>query len=85
MTPWFVVGAVGFAGLVVLVALVPTLDLDRVREVGGAIALFAVFVVGGELTSIRLQHDNRVKDLAVTTTFAYGLVRRYSAPDMRAA
>jgi signal transduction histidine kinase len=70
---WYV-GAVGITGLLVLARLLPTLDLDRVREVGGAIALFAVFVVGGELISIRLLHDNRVKDLAVTTTFAYGLV-----------
>ena len=62
------------SGLLVLVALVPTIDLDRVREVGGAIALFACFVVGGELISIRLRRNNRVKDLAVTTTFAYGLV-----------
>src|SRR5215218_6008518 len=70
---WYV-GAVGVAGLLVLVALIPTIDVDRIREVGGAIALFTVFVVGGELTSIRLQHGNRVKDLAVTTTFAYVLV-----------
>jgi signal transduction histidine kinase len=70
---WYVI-AVGVSGLLVLVALLPTIDLGRVREVGGAIALFTVFVVGGELVSIRLRHDNRVKDLAVTTTFAYGLV-----------
>jgi signal transduction histidine kinase len=70
---WYV-GAVSITGLLVLARLLPTLDLDRVREVGGAIALFAAFVVGGELISIRLLHDNRVKDLAVTTTFAYGLV-----------
>ena len=71
---WYV-GAVGVAGLLVLARrCVPTIDLDRVREVGGAIALFTCFVVGGELVSIRLRRDNRVKDLAVTTTFAYGLV-----------
>jgi signal transduction histidine kinase len=70
---WYI-GAVGIAGFLVLVVLVPTIDLDRVREVGGAIALFAGFVIGGELVSIRLLHNNRVKDLAVTTTFAYGLV-----------
>ncbi|HEV2929080.1 MAG TPA: histidine kinase dimerization/phospho-acceptor domain-containing protein, partial [Propionibacteriaceae bacterium] len=70
---WYV-GAVGITGLLVLALLLPTLDLDRVREVGGAIAVFTVFVVGGEFISIRLPRDNRVKDLAVTTTFAYGLV-----------
>jgi len=70
---WYV-GAVGLAGLLAVALLLPALDLDRVREVGGAIALFAGFVVGGELVSLRLLRDNRVKDLAVTTTFAYGLV-----------
>jgi signal transduction histidine kinase len=70
---WYIV-AVGVSGLLVLVLLLPTIDLDRAREVAGAIALFAGFVVGGELISIRLQRNNRVKDLAVTTTFAYGLV-----------
>src|ERR687898_2315431 len=70
---WYV-GAVGLAGLLAVALLLPTLDLDRVREVGGAIALFAGFVVVGELVSLRLLRDNRVKDLAVTTTFAYGLV-----------
>ena len=70
---WYVI-AVGVSGLLALVTLVPTIDLDRVREVAGAIALFASFVVGGELISIRLARNNRVKDLAVTTTFAYGLM-----------
>jgi signal transduction histidine kinase len=70
---WYV-GAVVLAGLLTVALLLPTLDLDRVREVGGAIVLFAGFVVGGELVSLRLLRDNRVKDLAVTTTFAYGLV-----------
>ncbi|HEV2824955.1 MAG TPA: histidine kinase dimerization/phospho-acceptor domain-containing protein, partial [Actinomycetota bacterium] len=68
------VGAVVLAGLLAVALLLPTLDLDLVREVGGAIALFAGFVLGGELVSLRLLRDNRVKDLAVTTTFAYGLV-----------
>jgi hypothetical protein len=70
---WYIV-AVGVSGLLALVVLVPTIDPDRVRQVAGAIALFAGFVIGGELVSIRLQRNNRVKDLAVTTTFAYGLV-----------
>jgi signal transduction histidine kinase len=70
---WYI-GVVVAAGLLVLVALLPTIDLDRVREVRGAIALFSAFLVGGELVSIRLLHGNRVKDLAFTVTFAYGLV-----------
>jgi signal transduction histidine kinase len=70
---WYV-GAVTVTGLLVLALELPTIDLDRVREVGGAIALFTVFVVGGEVISIRLLRDNRVKDLAFTATFAYGLV-----------
>jgi signal transduction histidine kinase len=70
---WYI-GAVVLTGLLAVALVLPTLDLDRVREVGGAIVLFAGFVVGGELVSLRLLRDNRVKDLAVTTTFAYGLV-----------
>jgi signal transduction histidine kinase len=70
---WYI-GVVVAAGLLVLVALLPTIDLERVRQVGGAIALFSTFLVGGELVSIRLLHGNRVKDLAFTVTFAYGLV-----------
>jgi len=70
---WYI-GVVVAAGLLVLVALLPTIDLERVRQVGGAIALFSIFLVGGELVSIRLLHGNRVKDLAFTVTFAYGLV-----------
>src|SRR4029453_10769387 len=41
---WYV-GAGGVAGLLVLAWLLPTLDVERIREVGGAIALFAAFVV----------------------------------------
>jgi signal transduction histidine kinase len=70
---WYV-GAVCAAGVVVLAALLPGVDLDRVGQVGGAIAVFTGFVVVGELVSIRIHHQNRVKELAVTTTFAYGLV-----------
>ena len=45
---WYI-GAVGIAGLLVLVALVPTIDLDRVREVGGVMGvavLASVFALG---------------------------------------
>jgi signal transduction histidine kinase len=70
---WYI-GGVAVAGLLVLAVVVPTIDLDRSARVGGAITLFAAFVIGGEVISIRLLHNNRVKDLAVTTTFAYGLI-----------
>jgi signal transduction histidine kinase len=70
---WYV-AAVCTAGLVVLVALLPTIDLDRVREVPAAIVLFTAFVVIGELLAIPIGPSNRLKDLAVTSTFAYGLV-----------
>jgi signal transduction histidine kinase len=70
---WYV-GAVCAAGGLALAVLVPTIDLDRVGQVGGAIAVFTAFVVVGELVSIPVHHQNRVKDLAVTATFAYGLV-----------
>jgi signal transduction histidine kinase len=68
------VAAVCTAGLFVLAVLLPTIDVDRVREVPAAIALFAVFVVVGELVPIPIGPSSRLKDLAVTSTFAYGLV-----------
>jgi signal transduction histidine kinase len=70
---WYIAAVIA-AGLVALGLLLPTIDLDRARQVGGAIVLFSAFLVGGELISVRLLDDNRVKDLAFTTTFAYGLV-----------
>jgi signal transduction histidine kinase len=70
---WYV-AAVCTAGLLVLVALVTTIDLDRVREVPVAIAVFTAFVVVGELVAIPIGEDDRPKDVAVSTTFAYGLV-----------
>jgi signal transduction histidine kinase len=70
---WYV-AAVCTAGLLVLGALLATIDLDRVREVPVAIAVFTAFVVLGELVAIPIGHDYRPKDVAVSSTFAYGLV-----------
>ena len=70
---WYV-AAICTAGLLVLGALLATIDLDRVREVPLAIAVFTAFVVLGELVAIPIGHDYRPKDVAVSTTFAYGLV-----------
>jgi signal transduction histidine kinase len=70
---WYL-AAVCTAGLLVLAVLLPEVDLARVREVWAAIAVFTAFVVVGELLAIPVGHDNRVKDLAVTASFAYGLV-----------
>jgi signal transduction histidine kinase len=70
---WYV-AAVCTAGLLVLAALVAGIDLDRVREVPVAIATFTAFVVLGELVAIPIGHDHRPKDVAVASTFAYGLV-----------
>jgi signal transduction histidine kinase len=70
---WYV-GTLCVAGAAVLAVLLPGIDLDRVREVGGAIALFTVFVVLGELVSIPVKDGNRLKEVSVTATFAYGLV-----------
>jgi signal transduction histidine kinase len=70
---WYV-AAICTAGLLVLGALLPTIDLDRVREVPVAIAVFTAFVVLGELVAIPIGHDYRPKDVAVASTFAYGLV-----------
>jgi signal transduction histidine kinase len=70
---WYV-AAICTAGLLVLGVLLPTIDLDRVREVPVAIAVFTAFVVLGELVAIPIGHDYRPKDVAVASTFAYGLV-----------
>jgi signal transduction histidine kinase len=70
---WYV-GSLCVAGVVVLAVLLTGIDLERVREVGGAVALFAAFVVLGELVAIPVADDNRIKDFSVTSTFAYGLV-----------
>jgi signal transduction histidine kinase len=70
---WYV-AAVCTAGLLVLAALVLTIDLDRVREVPVAIAVFTAFVVIGELVAIPIGQGYRPKDLAVAATFAYALV-----------
>jgi signal transduction histidine kinase len=70
---WYV-AAVCTAGLLVLAALVLTIDLDRVRQVPVAIAIFTAFVVIGELVAIPIGEDDRPKDLAVAATFAYALV-----------
>jgi signal transduction histidine kinase len=70
---WYV-AAVCTAGLVVLAALLPTIDLDRVREVPVAIAVFTAFVVLGEVVAIPIGRGRRPKDLAVAATFSYGLV-----------
>ena len=70
---WYV-GGVCVAGGVVLAFLLPQLDLDRARAVAGAIALFAAFVVVGELITLRVDDQNRLKEISITSTFAYGLV-----------
>src|SRR5437867_3941353 len=70
---WYV-AAVCTAGLLVLAALVLNLDLQRVREVPVAIAVFTAFVVIGELVAVPIGHDYRPKDLAVAATFAWALV-----------
>jgi signal transduction histidine kinase len=68
------VGTLCVAGALVLAYLLTTIDVDRAREVGGAIAVFAAFVVVGELITIRINPYNRFKEVSITSTFAYGLV-----------
>jgi signal transduction histidine kinase len=70
---WYV-GSLCVAGAVVLAALLAGLDLDRIGEVAGAIAVFTAFVVAGELIAIPIHEHNRLKEFSVTSTFAYGLV-----------
>ena len=70
---WYV-GTVCVAGGLVLAFLLTQLDLDRAREVAGAIAVFAAFTTVGELITLSINDQNRLKEISITSTFAYGLV-----------
>jgi signal transduction histidine kinase len=70
---WYV-GAVGLAGLVTVVLLVPRVDLDRVRQAPGAVALFAVLLFAGQLVPIRIPRRREIKELDISTTFGFALI-----------
>jgi signal transduction histidine kinase len=70
---WYV-GSLTVAAGFVLAFLLTRLDLDRAREVAGAIAVFALFMIAGELVILRINAQNRLKEVSITSTFAYGLV-----------
>jgi signal transduction histidine kinase len=70
---WYV-GTLCVAGGLVLAFLLTRLELDRAREVAGAIAVFAAFMIVGELVTLRVNDQNRLKEVSITSTFAYGLV-----------
>jgi signal transduction histidine kinase len=70
---WYV-GTLYVAGGLVLAFLLPQLDLDRAREVAGAIAVFAAFMIVGEQVTLRVDDQNRLKEISITSAFAYGLV-----------
>src|SRR4029450_6584337 len=70
---WYV-GTLYVAGGLVLAFLLTQLDLDRAREVAGAIAVFAAFMVVGELATLRVNDQNRLKAVSIPSPFAYGLV-----------
>jgi signal transduction histidine kinase len=70
---WYV-GTLCVAGGLVLAFLLTQLDLDRAREVAGAIAVFAAFTTVGELITLSINDQNRLKEISITSTFAYGLV-----------
>ena len=70
---WYV-GGLTMAAAFVLAYLLTRIDLDRAREVAGAIAVFAVFMIAGELVLLRINAQNRLKEVSITSTFAYGLV-----------
>jgi signal transduction histidine kinase len=76
---WYV-GTLCVTGAVVLAALLTGLDVDRAREVAGAIAVFTAFVVIGELISLPIHEHNRLKEFSVASTFAYGLVPLAGTP-----
>src|SRR4029453_7846338 len=68
---WYV-GTSCVAGGLVLAFLLTRLDLDRAREVAGAIAVFAAFVVVGELVTLRVDDKNRLKEISLPYTFPPG-------------
>jgi signal transduction histidine kinase len=70
---WYV-GSLCAAGGLVLAFLLTRLDLDRAREVAPAIAVFSAFMIVGELIILRVNAQNRLKEISLTSTFAYGLV-----------
>jgi signal transduction histidine kinase len=70
---WYV-GTVCVAGGLVLAFLLTRIDLERAREVAGPIAVFAAFMVVGELFTLSINDQNRLKAISITATFAYGLV-----------
>ncbi|HET8787830.1 MAG TPA: hypothetical protein VFO47_03680, partial [Actinomycetes bacterium] len=70
---WYV-GSLTVAAGFVLAFLLTRLDLGRAREVAGAIAVFALFMIAGELVLLRINAQNRLKEVSITSTFAYGLV-----------
>ena len=70
---WYV-GSLCVAGGFVLVYLMTRLDFVRAREVAPAIAVFGAFMIVGELVILRVNAQNRLKEVSITATFAYGLV-----------
>jgi signal transduction histidine kinase len=70
---WYV-GTLCVAGAFILAFLLTRIDLERAREVAPAIAVFGAFMVVGELLILRINAQNRLKELSITSTFAYGLV-----------
>src|SRR5215218_5028688 len=76
---WYV-GTLYVAGGLVLAFLLPQLDQERAREVAGAIALFAAFMILGELVTLRVDDQNRLKEVSITSAFAYGLVPLAGTP-----
>jgi signal transduction histidine kinase len=70
---WFV-GLVMTAGLVTLARLLPHLDLDRVRQVPTATALFAVLAIACEVRPIPIHRRGQVRELTVTLAVAWALV-----------
>jgi signal transduction histidine kinase len=70
---WYVATVVA-AGLLVLAWTVPRIDLHRARQIPGTILLFGLFVLAGELFAVPIRRRGQVKELLVSSTFAFALV-----------
>lgn len=68
------VALVSTAGVVVLVAMAFRVELEPARRAPATVAMFAAFVLLGELITVPIRRRGAVKQITATNTFAFALV-----------
>jgi signal transduction histidine kinase len=68
------VALVSAAGVVVLVVMAAQVEPEPVRQAPVTVAMFAVFVLLGELVIVPVRRRGTIKELTATNTFAFALV-----------